>query len=258
MIPSSHKISRGPAFVCALIIGGLSLFAGAGVYWLMGYSAGGSVPGEAYYRAVYVLQRLGGPASSETEDIPRRVMYADATESLLHHPDKILVLKLIAEDLAKAGRDRPRAALFEAYARLGLGQKEEAVELLSRYVIESPYQAGHYALLCGVLAELNDDDSLLIMSLEWQERDSSCREDRIRSTWAALHNLGRYFDAGAYMLGQQECLGDRAKVYAAKSFLAAGQAREAEALLREAFEASPASSEQIQRFWNILKSMQRV
>ena len=223
------------------------------VLWLMAYSPGGGVPEERYYRAVYVLQRMGGPAAEEKVDIPRRVTYADATESLLHHPDKIFVLRRMAEDLAASRGSMPQAALFEGYARLALGEREAAAELLAQYVCDSPYAFRHYDLLCNTLHALGDYSSLLLMCGEWRERDPACNAERMIYVWSALYNLERYAEAKSYMLGEGACLGWQARVYAAKAALAMGQTGEAHQFLEEARKAFPHDTLNIQRLWNGLK-----
>ncbi len=95
---------------------------------------------ERYYRAVCLLQEMGGPARSEAVPIPRRVASCDATESLRHHPDKIFVLQTLADDLHSLGSSPPDAPLFEAYARLDLGERAKAADLLYSYVSTAPYQ----------------------------------------------------------------------------------------------------------------------
>ena len=208
---------------------------------------------EEYYRAVYVLQSLGGPAVEEEEAIPSRVPYLDETESLLHHPDKILVLQQVADMLAAADGSRPKAPLFEAYARLALGERERAAALLTRYVIENDYSARHYSLLCENLYSLQDNTSLLLICREWAERDSICLENRAHYLWAVLHNLGRYADAARSAEGDAGCLGWRAGVYAAKSRHALGEAELAERLVQKTVARFPADRQQIRRLWDQLR-----
>lgn len=239
-------------FICALLI------VGGGLSFIMAYSQGEAVPKERYYRAVFVLQSLGGPAAEEREDIPGQVPYADATESLLHHPDKIFVLNRVAEELSLVHQETPKAALFEAYARLGLGDRREAVRLLTSYVVDADYDPRHYALLSQILYELGDSSSLLLICREWHERDASCRPDRLRFTWAALYNLERYSQAAAYMSTEGKCLGWPAQVYAAKSVLASGEEHEAGLLLETALKRHAQDSTQILRLWNQLKGKDRV
>ena len=237
----------------ALGIAALAALAGGGLYTLVFRTAGGQQPEDSYYRAVYVLQRLGGPAVLEQEKIPARVPYQDATESLLHHPDTIQVLRRLAADLAAANRDRSRASLFEAYARLALGEREQATALLTRYVVENEYTARHYALLCENLYALGDYTSLLLISREWSSRDASCREDRAYYLWATLHNLGRYADAARSVQGQEDCLGWRAGVYEAKSLLADGRSDQAESLVALTGQRFPDQTLQIRRLWEQLR-----
>ncbi len=229
-----------------------------GLYFVMGYSAGGTVPRERYYRAVFVLQSLGGPAAGEREDIPGRVPYADAAESLLHHPDKIFVLGHVADELAAVRQEAPKAVLFEAYARLGLGDRREAARLLAAYVVESDYSAKHYALLSRTLHELGDPSSLLLICREWRERDPSCRDDRLRFTWTALYNMGRYSQAASFMRTEGACLGWQAQVYTAKSVLASGEEHEAGLVLDAALKHYTEENAQILRLWNQIKSKDQV
>jgi tetratricopeptide (TPR) repeat protein len=239
-------------FFCALLL----LAAGA-LYRARsrGESAGAD---DRYYRAVYVLQRIGGPAAAETEAIPRHVALADETESLLHHSDKILVLRRIADTLAETGQSRPKAPLFEAHARLALGERRRAANLLLRYVAENGYVPGHYSLLCESLYALSDFLSLLLICREWEERDPGCREDRSRYLWAALYTLGRYADAEASMQKEEACLGWRAGVYAAKAALAAGNPGKAEKHLEQSLERFPDRNLSIRRLWEQMKDKERI
>jgi tetratricopeptide (TPR) repeat protein len=200
-----------------------------------------------------VLQRLGGPAAAETENIPRHVAFADETESLLHHSDKILVLQWVADALAKADQSLPKAPLFEAYARLALGERERAASLLMRYVAENEHNPGQYSLLCECLYDLSDFSSLLLICREWEERDPGCREDRSRYLWAALYTLGRHADAEASMQKEESCLGWQAGVYAAKAALATGKRSAAEKHLEHSLERFPDRSRSIRRLWEQIK-----
>ena len=184
-------------------------------------------PHDRYLRAVYVLQTLGGPAASEDIPIPGRIKTSDAAESLRHHPDKVFVLRLLAAELASLKKDIPEAALFEAYARYDLGDLGQARKLLSAYVAEHPYRAGQYALLCSLLEEAREYDTLLLICAEWRERDPACRGDRLDSTWAALCGLGRFSEAKDLMLREGDCLAWRRYVYAALAAQAAGSTDEA-------------------------------
>lgn len=195
-------------------------------------------PQDRFLRAVYVLQTLGGPAAAEDILIPGRLKTSDAAESLRHHPDKVFVLRSLAAELASLKGEIPKAALFEAYARVDLGDLEQARKLLSAYVAEYPYRAGQYALLCSLLEELREYDALLLICAEWRERDPACRADRLASTWLALCGLGRFSEAKDLMLRDGNCLEWRRYFYAARAALAAGEqdegARLGEIAAREA------------------------
>ena len=233
---------------------GMVLSAIWGVYSLMSYSASREVPLERYYRAVFVLQSLGGPASAESERIPPRIPYSDAAESLLHHPDKIFVLRHVADELAAVRAEAPKAKLFEAYARLGLGERGEAVRLLSAYVVGNDYNNNHYALLSHAFYELGDYSSLLLICSEWRERDPSCRRDRLVFTWSALYRLERYAQAREFMLAEGTCLGWVAHIYAAKAALAMGEEREAGLVFEELLAGHAGEAAQIRRLWEQLNA----
>lgn len=209
-------------------------------------------------RAVHVLKSLGGPAATEQEAIPASVIYDDYTESLLHHTDKIMVLGLVAEDLAVCGRDYPKAALFEAYARLGLGEKETAARLLMRYVAMNPCNSEQYALLCRILYETEDATSLLLISREWAERDPGCRQERAKYIFIALFALGRFDDAEKVMREAETCMGWQAAPYAARAILAGGGERQAEILLDEGEKRYPDHADDIRRLWRRLQSRQQI
>lgn len=244
---------RGPSRLCILFFGILLGLGGFGLYFFLDAPSGGRGPEARYYRAVYLLRSFGGPAAAEEESIPARVAYADETESLFHHPDKILVLRHVAEDLADLSPQIPRAALYEAYARLGLGERESAARLLMRYVVDAEYSPRHYALLCRILYEIRDYPSLLLMCREWSERDPECREDRDEYAFAAFYNLGRHADALRLARRQGHCLGGLAALYAAKALLAMGQEDQAEALLREALDPHSGQGEHLRRLWERLR-----
>lgn len=240
-----------------LTAGGIYLFVECSS-WTSAVSSRPGHPQERYYRAVYLLQSFGGPATLEQENIPRRIAYTDATESLLHHPDRILVLRHIADELSQLHADAPKAAFFEACARLALGEKKAAVALLTRYVIDNEYNANHYAILCDTLYGLEDYPSLFLICREWQERDPSCRADRLKHGWAALHNLGRYPQARRYMQTTGACLGWRAAVYEAKSALSLEGNSEALLVLEQAMKRYQDNAPQILRLWDIVKGKNRV
>lgn len=211
---------------------------------------------ERYYRAVYLLQRMGGPAAAERVAVPGRVASCDATESLQHHPDKIFVLQTIADDLGSLGAFPPEAQLFEAYTRLALGERVRAASLLYAYVSVAPYQERHYALLTSLLHEQNESASLYLVCREWEERDPACNAERSLLTWTALYAMGRYADARAAALAPGNCLGGRAYLYAARAALAMGDAHGAESLVREAVrETQPgADAAAVQTLWDALRS----
>lgn len=250
----SSSAARGlcVVFVCILLLGA------GGLYVFFRLSDGAQRQDLRYPRAVFVLQSLFPQAADEEETIPARVAYDDDTESLFHHPDKIFVLRHVADELAAMGAGRPKAPLFEAYARIALGEREAAVQLLTRYVVENEYNAAHYALLCANLHELGDALSLLLICREWGERDVSCREERVRYTFTALYNLGRHGDAAACLAKEGACLGWQAAVYEAKLALAQGRADEAEAVLQKAREAFSNEALPINRMWEQVKDWERL
>ena len=157
-----------------------------------------------------------------------------------------------------ARRDQRRQPARRDLCHGHRGERREAVRLLEEYVVESDYDAGHYTLLSETLDEIGDYSSLLMISREWRERDPSCRNDRIRFTWAALHNLERYAQASNYAAGEGECLGWQAGVYAAKSLLASGGEREAKLAVETALRLHPQDADRILRLWNQLKDKGRV
>ena len=250
--PSRHGIAYTLFALIALCLAGL------GVRYLITYEPGGRIPQEQYLRAVFVLQSMGGPASSEPETIPARIERMDETESLLRHPDRILVLRRIADDLEEVRPTMPKAALFEAYARIALGQRGRAAALLNAYVVDAPYNAAHYALLCDLLHGEGEDSALLMIVKEWQERDRACRDDRARYAWTALYNLGRYAESEETARRQSACLGWRASVLRAKSLMAEEREEEAAELLDAAIERYPNEALHIRRLWEQLKGRLRV
>jgi hypothetical protein len=239
-----------------LILAGLA----AGMGGLFGphlFSRGsGESPEDRLLRAVYILQRLGGPAREEIMDIPRRIRVADATESLVHHPDTVFVLRTLAGDLAGlAAEGLDQALLFEAYARMGLGQAETAAKLLARYVADRPYEERHYARLCSLLEETGDYQTMLLISTEWRDRDPVCRENRLIFTWLALCRTGRLTEARRLLERNGACLGWRQYLYAARTSLAAGQIGEADRLRDLAKDRSEASPEARELLWQRLMRM---
>lgn len=186
-----------------------------------------------YYRSVLVLQTMVPRAAEEKEEIPPQMRHHDSTESLLHHSDDIFRLRAIASSLREVGSAYPRARLFEAYARLGLGEKDTAAALLSAYVAESPYEPRQYGLLCELLQESGDAAALYLITQEWLDHDSSCREDRLLYTWVALSRMGRHRDAALLMEGGRSCMGWRAALYSARSLLALGDEKGGEEIIRK-------------------------
>jgi hypothetical protein len=208
---------------------------------------------ERYLRAVYILQSLGGPAAEEKEDIPLRIVYSDQSEDLLHHSDKILVLERSAGELAALGGIFPKAGLFEAYARMSLGEHEAAARLLSRYVAENEYRPAYYALLCDNLAESADYVSLLLYCREWKEKDPSCNRIRSRYMLAALYKTGSCKDVASRAPAESACLGWEAEVYAAGAAQACGDEEDARRLLRKA-ESAGGDAARVQRLWERLRA----
>ncbi|MDL2266508.1 hypothetical protein LJC46_00785 [Desulfovibrio sp. OttesenSCG-928-G15] len=252
-----NKLSLSQHALLAVVFLSLLLLAAAGICSRVS-SSPETVEHARYYRAVHVLQHLSVHAAEEPEAIPMRVAYDDATESMLHHSDRIQVLKRIANDLASYRSEMPRAALYESYARLALGDRKQATYILTRYVVENTYEPRHYALLCQNLHEQGDHASLLLMCREWAERDKTLRKDRARYLWIALYNLGRFEDAEQSLDEHADCLGWRALVYSAKTALAQGNAAEAEKLYQKAVNAYSDKSIQIKRLWDKLKSTDHV
>jgi hypothetical protein len=208
---------------------------------------------DRYLRAVYILQSLGGPAAEEKESIPSRIVYSDESEDLLHHSDKILVLQRSAEELAALGGIVPRAGLFEAYARMALGEHATAARLLSRHVAENAYRPADYALLCDNLAASADYVSLLLFCREWREKDPSCNRVRARYTLAALYKTGGCESVTAAARAESACLGWESEVYAAGAALACGDDESARRLLRKA-ENDGGDPARIGRLWERLRA----
>ncbi|MDR2799787.1 MAG: hypothetical protein LBB52_00790 [Desulfovibrio sp.] len=208
---------------------------------------------DLYHRSVYVLQSLTEAAAEEKAVSPSGIVHSDETESLLHHPDKILVLGKIAEDLASLRAEFPEARLFEAYARMALGERAEAARLLAHYVAENEYRPAHYALLCENLAKSGDYVSLLVFSQEWKEKDPSCNRDRSRYIVAAFYNSGRFDDALKAARAEGDCLGWEAEVYAAKAILGQGDEDHARRVLLRAENRFTENAAQIRRLWDLLR-----
>ena len=204
---------------------------------------------EIFLRSVYVLRSLSANARQESLAIPRRVATTDATESLLRHPDSKLVLRQIGQDLAALRAKHEDAALYEAYARLELGQIREASVLLESYVATAPFDARRYDLLCDSLRGLEDYLTMYIIAREWSERDSQCRARQVEAEWQALYGLGRYTEAAALARKQATCLGWPASVYEAAALNALGQKKGAAALVAGAIDAFQEKETEIIRLW---------
>ncbi|MDR2077157.1 MAG: hypothetical protein LBP61_09575 [Desulfovibrio sp.] len=229
----------------------------AGTWGLFGshlFSRGsGDSPEDRFLRAVYLLQRLGGPATEETLPIPRRIRISDAAESLAHHPDTIFVLRTLANDLtALATEGMEQAVLFEAYARIALGETRAAGDLLTRYVAEQPYEERHYARLCSLLEETGNYQDLLLISLEWRDRDPVCRENRLIFTWLALCRTGRFPEAVRILKREGACLDWRRYLYAARVSLATGRTEETNRLRALAQDSAGARPEAVEALWQRL------
>jgi hypothetical protein len=210
---------------------------------------------ERYYRAVYVLQSFGGPAAEEQVEIPAKVRRSDEAESLRFHPDRSLVLRELAGDLDEVATDIPEARLFGAYARLSLGDRRRAADLLSRYVSDAPYAARHYEILCRTLQSLGDTTALYLICREWQERDPSCRPERLLVTWKTLLAMGRFAEARAIVTNDATCLGLDGPLYAARAAEAAGDHKGAEDLVEAACRQTPAEEARIRASWQRLRGM---
>jgi hypothetical protein len=239
-------------FLCLLLV------SAAASVWFFARSAGDGRPrqreaAERYLRAVYILQSLGGPAAREKEDIPSRIVYSDESEDMLHHSDKILVLKRSADELAALGGIFPKAGLFEAYARMSLGEHEAAARLLSRYVAENEYRSAYYALLCDNLAESADYVSLLLYCREWREKDPSCNRVRARYTLAALYKTAGCEDMASRARAESACLGWEAEVYAAEAAQVCGDDEGARRMLQKA-ESAGGDAVRIQRLRQRLRA----
>ena len=240
---------------CFLLATRALLLALALFLWAVGSSVAFGADGldkterETFLRSVYVLRSFSSHARQESLAIPRRVVTADATESLLRHHDSKLVLRQIAGDFATIGNRHEDAALYEAYARLELGQNKEAAALLESYVGTAPFEARRYALLCKTLRGLDDWLTMYIMAKEWAERSSACRAEQVEAEWQALYGLGRFAEAAALAGKQAPCLGWPAGVYEASAINAMGKNREAAALIARAIDSFQGKETEIIRLW---------
>ena len=209
---------------------------------------------ERWYRAVYVLQCFGGPAAEEEMEIPAKIRRSDEAESLRFHPDRPLVLRTLAADLEDLAPRIPEARLFAAYARLSLGERRQAADLLSRYVSESAYSARHYEILCDTLQSLRDATGLYLICREWEERDPACRPQRLLFTWTALFSMGRFDDARKAVSRDAACLGTDGPLYAARAAEAAGDHKGAEDLVEAVCRLNPENTQTIRAAWQRLRT----
>ena len=229
---------------------------------------GGSSPGgepdsfehERFYRAAFILKFLDENSRKDPLVIPSRIAHADATESLLHHPDRIFVLRTLSSELASVRRAVPKAPLYEAFARLALGEKQKGAELLILYVGGTGFDAAQYRLLCRTLSEMKDYPTLHIICREWAERakreaaETGGDAERAKFGWEAMHGLGRYAEARFFVLQEKASLGWRASVFAAQSALAQGDETEARQIIAEAIAAYRQSEAEILRQWETVSS----
>lgn len=206
-----------------------------------------------FMRAAYVLQHLDANAAAEKVAILPAIKRDDTVNGLLHHTDKVFVLQHLAQELEACTQTVPAASLFAAYARLALGQQEEAARLLNTYVAEAPYNPNHYALLCEALSNAGEYALLYMTCLEWAERAQDCRKDRVLFLWRALMHLERPEEAAELALQGGGCLGSEAQVYAARALVGAGKEAQALALVEGAAKAAPAEREKIFLLWNRLQ-----
>lgn len=244
-------------FFCMLALAGLIFFA---VPWAQAASQAPAKKNtqaaqkekEAYLRAVYILRALDENARQETITIPRRVIVADETESLLRHPDSVFVLKKVRADFSLLKNKQPEALLYESYACFALGLEHEGAELLTSYVAIAPYNAHHYTVLSRALKDLRDYTSLYIIAREWAERDAACQKERIVAEWHGLFGLGRYSDAAKVASGHHDCLGWAAGIYEAAAEQAMGNHGGAAALVNKTIAAHPQREIEITRLWTDL------
>ena len=216
----------------------------------MGDEAQGSADLNRYYRAVAVLQSLDKGAAKEKEVIPQEVYSQDETESLIHHPDELYVYKVVAAELASLDKDIPRAKLFEAYARLGLGQTLQGAQLLMDYVAEAEESEDrHYLLIVENLAALEDWTAVYIICLEWEEKKSDCLQVRALYEWKALTELKRHETALLALARNENCLGWKFPVYEAMSTYSTGQKKNAKKILTESKKKFPEHTRQIANLW---------
>ena len=254
---NTHRIFKASLLCLACLV--LFLFAGSPDESTAGV-APDSFDHERFFRAAFILKSLDNNARNHALVIPARTVQTDATESLLHHPDRIFVLRTLASELAAVQRTVPKALLYEAFARLALGEKPLGAELLARYVGETEYDAAQYRLLCRTLSEIRDYSTLHIICREWTARADGAglskgdAAERASLGWEAMHGLRRYAEARHYVLKETKHLGWRASVYAAQSSLAQGDEAGARQLINEAINAHKGSETEILRLWENVSS----
>lgn len=232
------------ALLCAIIMG-LSLLPLG-----LGERAQGSADLNRYYRAVAVLQSLDKGARQEKEVIPQEIYSQDETESLIHHPDELYVYKVVAAELAGLDQEIPRAKLFEAYARLALGQTLQGAQLLMDYVADAEEgEDRHYLLIVENLATLEDWTSVYIICLEWEEKRSECSQVRALYEWKALTELKRHETALHSLSRSESCLDWKFPVYEAMSTYSLGQKKQAKQILVESKKKFPERTRQIANLW---------
>ena len=254
---NTHRLFKVSLLCFACLV--LFLFAGSPDESTAGV-APDSFEHERFFRAAFILKSLDSNARNHALVIPARAIQTDATESLLHHPDRIFVLRTLASELAAVQRAVPQTILYEAFARLALGEKQLGAELLARYVGETEYDAAQYRLLCRTLSEVKDYSTLHIICREWTERadrtgpQKGDAAERASLGWEAMHGLGRYAEARHYVLKEKKHLGWRAYVFAAQSTLAQGDEAGARQLITEAISAHKNYETEILRLWENLSS----
>lgn len=203
-----------------------------------------------YYQAVAVLQSINKGAALESEEIPRGIYRLDETESLIHHADEQFVYQVVADELVQLQSVSPKVKLFEAHARLALGQKETATKLLMDYVAESEVADDrHYGMIVENLSDLKDWISLYIICLEWEEKKDICMENRALFEWEALTKLGRHEAALRSLARSEDCLGWKFPVYEAMSLYKQGKKQYAQTALRNAQKKYPDQAGQITNLW---------
>lgn len=209
---------------------------------------------QRFYRAVYVLQSLGGPAAGEKITIPGTVRLSDATESLVNHPDKTFALRQATEELNALSLAMPEALLYAAYGNLILNEQQKAVDQLRRYTDQAGYRAAPYELLCGALYSMRDYAALEKVLEEWEKKEPQCLEAKLLFTFSLLYHQGKYAEAGQYLARMQPCGSWKAQVFAAMATRAMGHSRQAESEIENIRKAYPREDRNIELFWERLKA----